>query len=159
MERQKFAYYAQAWHAAWEGRPLYPERIEAWTHGPVCRDAWVAETYGPPQPACPLGDFARRVVDSVLAFYGQLSAAQLRGLTHNEGPWIAARGGLPDTAKSDEEISVNDMRRYYSRKSALGEDVPVRPILHEDVPAEETLRCADIEISRWREALDELARR
>lgn len=159
MERQKFAYYAQAWHAAWEGRPLYHERIEAWQHGPVCKDAWAADHYGPPPLVRLLSDYARKVVDAVLSFYGHLTAAQLRALTHNEGPWIGARCGLPETATSDAEIQVKEMRRYYSRKSVLGESVPVRPIAHEEPPLDDTLRLADQQIARWSEALEKLAAR
>lgn len=35
MKLQKLCYYSQAWHLAWEGVPLFPERIEAWANGPV----------------------------------------------------------------------------------------------------------------------------
>lgn len=45
LERHKLAYYVQGWHVTWEGVPLFPERIEAWAHGPVVREVWVADTY------------------------------------------------------------------------------------------------------------------
>lgn len=35
MKLQKLCYYSQAWHLAWDGVPLFPERIEAWANGPV----------------------------------------------------------------------------------------------------------------------------
>lgn len=35
MKLQKLCYYSQAWHLAWDGVPLFPERIEAWANGPM----------------------------------------------------------------------------------------------------------------------------
>lgn len=158
LERQKFAYYAQAWNTVWEGRPLFPERIEAWKHGPVCRDAWTTDNYSLPQAARPLNHNARQVVDAVLAFYGRYTAAQLRHMTHTEGPWMQARGHLPESAPSNEEIEVSVMRRYYSRKSVLGEPTPKRPALRAEPPSiEETRRTARGLARRWRDVLDELA--
>jgi uncharacterized phage-associated protein len=35
LKLQKLLNYAQAWHLAFTAKPLFPERIEAWIHGPV----------------------------------------------------------------------------------------------------------------------------
>ena len=35
MKLQKLCYCAQGFHLALTGKPLFPESIEAWTHGPV----------------------------------------------------------------------------------------------------------------------------
>lgn len=37
MKLQKLLYYCQGYHLALTGRPLFPETIEAWDHGPVVR--------------------------------------------------------------------------------------------------------------------------
>jgi len=157
MERHKLAYYAQGWHVTWEGVPLFPERIEAWEHGPVVKALWIAETYGHERAVTPLPERARRVVDAVLAFYGGFSAAQLRAMTHMEAPWTTARRGLPEGAKSREEIPVGDMRRYFTRRSVLREPTPERPVMDTEVSVDETVRVAREQIVRWREALDKLA--
>src|SRR6266542_264970 len=34
---QKLIYYSQAWHAVWDEEPLFREKIEAWSNGPVIR--------------------------------------------------------------------------------------------------------------------------
>jgi uncharacterized phage-associated protein len=159
MQRHKLAYYAQGWHAAWEGRALYIDRIEAWEHGPVVRDAWVADTYGPSPHTEPLSEGERSVVDAVLTFYGGLTAGQLRTLTHLEGPWIRARGGLPEGARCSTEIPVSDMRTFYTRRAMMGEGVPTRPVLNVERPADETSHLVDEGIERWREALEKLAAR
>src|SRR5579862_4672424 len=36
MKLQKLCYFAYGYHLAWEERPLFPERFEAWANGPVC---------------------------------------------------------------------------------------------------------------------------
>lgn len=157
MQRHKLAYYAQGWHAAWEGRPLYADRIEAWEHGPVVKAAWVADTYGPAPQIQELTVEERAVVDAVLAFYGHFTASQLRTLTHVEGPWIRARGDLPEGAPSNTEIPVGDMRSFYTRKSMVGDSVPARPAISVERPLDETLRIVDEGMDRWREALEKLA--
>ena len=35
MKLQKLCYYAQAWSLAWDEKPLFKEKIEAWSNGPV----------------------------------------------------------------------------------------------------------------------------
>ena len=37
---QKLCYYAQAWYLANYGKPLMPNRFEAWVHGPVSPDLY-----------------------------------------------------------------------------------------------------------------------
>ena len=38
LKLQKLVYYAQAWSLVWDERPLFDEKIEAWSNGPVARD-------------------------------------------------------------------------------------------------------------------------
>ncbi|HCU23588.1 MAG TPA: hypothetical protein DF383_01115, partial [Deltaproteobacteria bacterium] len=35
MKLQKLVYYSQAWSLVWDEKPLFKEKIEAWTNGPV----------------------------------------------------------------------------------------------------------------------------
>jgi uncharacterized phage-associated protein len=35
LKLQKLLYYSQAWHLAIFDRRLFPERFQAWVHGPV----------------------------------------------------------------------------------------------------------------------------
>lgn len=35
MKLQRLLYFSHAWHLAWDGRPLFPDRIEAWANGPI----------------------------------------------------------------------------------------------------------------------------
>lgn len=158
----KLAYYAQAWHATWEGSPLYPERTEAWTHGPVCREGWKAIKYGRggSAKANPLTESESSVVDAVLDFYGRMDGWQLRSLAHQEEPWRDARGNLSDSETSENEITVSSMRKYYTRKAMRGEPVPARPALPTaPVPHDAAMEIARKQMARWREALELLADR
>lgn len=156
----KLAYYAQAWHATWEGRPLYTEHTEAWAMGPVCRAGWTAVKRGDQRPTHSLTGSESSVVDAVIKFYGQMDGRTLGELSHNEDPWRDARGDAPDGQRCDEEISVASMRRYYTRKLMRGEPAPERPTTPaEPVPDEVAMTVAREQADRWREALELLADR
>ena len=156
----KLAYYSQAWHATWEGHSLYPERTEAWMHGPVCREGYRLLRYGPvPQPR-DLSATEAAVVDAVIDFYGHMNGSELGDLAHDEAPWIEARGTLPPEARSDDEITVSSMRRYYTRKAMNGEAVPQRPVVEpSSLSPDEVDKLIDEQMVRWRETLVLLAER
>src|SRR5579862_2298050 len=98
MKLQKLCYFAYGYHLAWEERPLFPERFEAWANGPVCYELYnrhrgdfmvrPGDITGDPGQ---LDEGERESVDLVLDAYGRFSASQLSAMTHREGPWVAAR--------------------------------------------------------------------
>jgi uncharacterized phage-associated protein len=116
---EKLVYYCQAWHLAWEGRPMFQARIEAWANGPVVpklyqqhRGTYRVSRWGS-------GD-ARRLdpreastVDAVVKYYNKYDGWQLAQITHNERPWIEARRGLAPGARGKQEITTESMRDYY----------------------------------------------
>jgi uncharacterized phage-associated protein len=111
---QKLLYYAQAWHLVWEGRPLFPERLEAWSQGPVSPHVFAARHERGAPAAQPLPDDAVSTLEAILGAYGERSGRWLSELTHREAPWRTARAGLPDEAQSQAEISTELMRQTYS---------------------------------------------
>ena len=50
LKLQKLLYYAQAWHLALYGEPLFRDRIEAWVHGPVVPPVFGAFKHNKWQP-------------------------------------------------------------------------------------------------------------
>jgi uncharacterized phage-associated protein len=98
MKLQKLCYFAYGYHLAWEERPLFPERFEAWANGPVCRPLYAmhrlqfsispGDIQGDPG-ALDTGE--KESVDLVLQGYSHFSAHQLSAMTHAAGPWLAAR--------------------------------------------------------------------
>lgn len=131
---QKLVYYSQAWNLAWNEKPLFDARIEAWANGPVVpelyrihRKAYSVSRW-PQGSAAKLTKAEKETIDSVLASYGQLSGRQLSVLTHNESPWKKARKGLDPTASSKRRIEPADMQSYYMWLDANVEATPVDEI-------------------------------
>lgn len=117
LKLQKLLYYAQGLHLAWKGSSLYPERIEAWQHGPVIPDMYYTfkQYQGKPIPieeartATPIQDKEiKDFLNEVYDVFGQYSAWKLRNMTHDEDPYreAEANGGT---------ISQDSMRRYFQR--------------------------------------------
>lgn len=122
MKLQKLAFYSQAWHMVWEDQPLFAEDFEAWANGPVSMDLYHyhrgmfavdANTFRVGNSAN-LNDNERESIQRVISFYGQQTAQWLSNLTHQERPWLDARGDLPPGAISRERIAKSSIHEYYS---------------------------------------------
>ncbi|MFG1949707.1 Panacea domain-containing protein [Micromonospora sp. NPDC048830] len=124
MKLEKLVYYCQGWHLARHGSSIFDETIEAWRQGPVVPVLYKQHRRRYNVDSWPLGSSANLTkselasVEWVVAEYGPFSAIELSRMTHNELPWRAARGPLPESAASDAAISVDIMRDYYSRQIA-----------------------------------------
>ena len=122
---QKLCYYAQAWHCALEGSPLFNDVIEAWVHGPVIPSLYQQyKNYGwqkIPQliefDDSSLAPETIGTLNAVYETYGDFTGMQLEALTHSEAPWQKARGTLYPNypmAICTNPISIEDMTEYYS---------------------------------------------
>src|SRR5580698_3002223 len=118
---QKLLYYAQGWHLAMKGAPLFPEPLKAWKHGPVIREVYdhfrghgfraIPKSQGNSTELIPAE--AQDFVQSIWAGYRGFSALRLREMTHREAPWMSARKGLKDDARSTAEITKASMREFF----------------------------------------------
>lgn len=121
LRLQKLCYYAQAWHLAFDHVPMFSERFEAWAHGPVSPDLWDKYKGFGMSPISSSDDFTLDVftnsqietLEEVWNAYGQFDAKYLEELTHQENPWILARGDCRDGDKCNNLISNDSMRDYY----------------------------------------------
>ena len=121
---QKLCYYAQAWSLALFNKPIIDCKFEAWAHGPVCRELWNElheHTYFDiPQDALESKSSNITNVDDiefmerVWETYKDFSGYQLEVLTHQERPWMIARGDTPEFQRCTTEISESEMKTYYS---------------------------------------------
>ena len=98
LKLQKLVYYAQAYHLAMHGKPLFREPLEAWEHGPVVPGLYRAyREFGSGNIPAPQ-DFdpdeydpeTAEFLDEVYNVFGQYSAWKLRNMTHDERPWVEA---------------------------------------------------------------------
>ena len=119
---QKLCYYAQAWHYTWTGEPLIKEGFQAWENGPVCRELfdlhkgkYSIKAEDIDGDSNNLTDDQKDSIDIMLEHYGGFSPDELVELTHSEEPWIKARNGLPDEAKSNAIITLESMKEYYGK--------------------------------------------
>ncbi|PSL54601.1 putative phage-associated protein [Saccharothrix carnea] len=121
MKLQKLLYYAQAWHLARYDEPLFNARIEAWRRGPVVPEVYFRHQGRSEVCAWEEGDPGgltereRGVVRSVVERYGHFSRHELSDMAHDEEPWRAARGDLPESEPSSTPLSHAVMARYFRR--------------------------------------------
>jgi uncharacterized phage-associated protein len=123
LKLQRLLYYAQAWHVALRGRPLFKEDFQAWVNGPIQPGVFAAYrqfSFAPiPHPI-----YVRRSIPAaieshlkdVLQAYGFLSAYDLELLASSELPWCEARKGLAPDTSSTQPIAIDAMRRFYKAK-------------------------------------------
>ncbi|GAW36630.1 hypothetical protein RA2_03703 [Roseovarius sp. A-2] len=120
LKLQKLCYYAQAWWLALHGEPLIEEDFQAWVHGPVLtsqfgrfRDyRWQPIVHQVPRPEVPEG--VRTHLDEVMDVFGVESAVALERMTHEEAPWLEARGELPPHEASRNVIRKETMQSFYA---------------------------------------------
>lgn len=132
LKLQKLVYYAQAWSLALpkRGYPLFDEEIQAWAHGPVAEsvfhehkgNAW--EALAVPERAPEIAQDDAEHLQEILSVFGEYSAKQLERMTHNEAPWLAARGDLPPEARSNDVIDKRHMAAFYRELYERAENEP-----------------------------------
>lgn len=118
MKINKLLYFAQGHCLQKTGRPLFPDKIEAWRHGPIIEAVYQAyRKYGD----SPISEYNPAILDQVstaekdLLFdiareYGRYTASALRNLTHVvDGPWYSVYD--PDSAHV--EIPVPLIKEYF----------------------------------------------
>ena len=116
LKLHKLLYYAQGWHLAWGGEPLFGERIRAWASGPVVADLWGDEKHGRsrPEPHALSGD-QLATIDYIVERYGRYSGKDLVRMTHLEDPWRDASENEDLGAVFDPEIAHEALRAWFER--------------------------------------------
>lgn len=121
LKLQKLLYYAKGLHMRnSDGLPLFPERMEAWAHGPVVVDVYYDVKHYGKLPIDPdefisddfdWDDYRDVEWDLIEVWdkYGPYSAWALRNKTHTESPWkknfVEGKRGL--------EITDADLKNYF----------------------------------------------
>lgn len=120
---QRLLYFAQAWHLANKGRPLFAEEFEAWATGPVIRSVFERFQYASFE-CVPVIDNAREItgeklglLEAVREEYACYQPTKLNTLSQEPGgPWEEARGARAPEAACDTIITKDAMKRFYGAK-------------------------------------------
>ena len=124
---QKLVYYAYAWYLTLMNdsdndlsKRLFDEQILAWVHGPVIYSIYQEyKSYRfneVPKSNIDKSDYDDDVDDvlrQVWDVYGDFNANELESITHQEEPWIKARGGLGPLENGYEALDDKVIYSYY----------------------------------------------
>ena len=105
---------------------LFSEDCEAWAHGPVFKDVYEvfkSFKYNPIDDTRfsmlqnrfnELSDNEKKVIDLVVESFGMYSGKILEQITHDESPWMDARKNCLPGEPSNEVISKEAIKEYFS---------------------------------------------
>ncbi len=118
---QKALYYIQGFYYAFYNTFLFTEECEAWVHGPVYRNVYFKYrdyrfdpiTKSQYSDDSVLNTSEKAIFDSVIHNLCCYSGKVLEQFTHNETPWLIARGNLPVTESSEKIISHDNIGTYF----------------------------------------------
>ncbi|MCI0681369.1 MAG: DUF4065 domain-containing protein [Gemmataceae bacterium] len=121
LRLHKLLYYVQGWSLALRGRPMFPDAIEAWAHGPVVPSVYKhfekSKRFVNGQQTPSLNDDEREFIQDVWETYKDYSALKLRDMIRRESPWKQARHGFGPAEFGGVEISKEALREHFSRKA------------------------------------------
>lgn len=123
---QKMLYFIQGIYMVLFGVELFSEECEAWAHGPVFKDVYEvfkSFKYNPIDDTRfsmlqnrfnELSDNEKKVIDLVVETFGMYSGKTLERITHGESPWLDARENCLPGEPSNEVISKEAIKEYFS---------------------------------------------
>ncbi len=121
LKLQKLLYYAQGWFLALYDRPLFADPIRAWVRGPVVYEVWKNYSDFRWNPITArvrkpsISEVAQAHLNEILEVYGDYSAYTLERMTHQEEPWLRARGNLSNHEPSTTIISLEAMKAHFKK--------------------------------------------
>ena len=126
---QKLVYYAYAWVLTLMNEneddldvKLFDSRIEAWIHGPLIPELYhkyKGESIIPKKSNVPcFEEDIEDILEQVWEVYGIYTGNQLESITHNESPWIEARGNCPPAEACTNKITDKSIYRCYIERVA-----------------------------------------
>lgn len=116
MKLQKLVYFAYGWYFAYFDKPLFPQGICAWDHGPVVSDLYsrfkrfggspIDDTEYPPL----MDNDILSILDDVWESYSPYNDIQLRNITHrSDSPWTQ----VYSVYRKGAEIRPSEIREYF----------------------------------------------
>lgn len=120
LKLQKMVYYADAWYLVNNGEPLIEEDFEAWVHGPVVRSLYTRFKDYRWNPISEEVDFPdidasqKEHLEEIYDVFGKYSGYELEQMTHDERPWVEARGSCAPDEACENLISKETMLKFYT---------------------------------------------
>jgi len=111
MKMHKILYFAQKQHYNNFGKWLFNEDFKGWVHGPINRKTRNAMNYSM-LPEVTYEDLTLEeeyTIREVIHDYGQFSAYQLKGLSHQESAYKKSRAGLSEKERGNRTINKVDI--------------------------------------------------
>lgn len=115
LKLQRLCYYAQGYALAFLNKPMFPEPIEAWEHGPIVRqlydeyEQYRRTSIPAPLEAPEMEPWRQRILEMVNTRFGWMSIWELRNRTHAEVPWLEAW----NKDDSDPVLSNHSMKLFF----------------------------------------------
>ncbi len=126
---QKLVYYAYAWFLVLRNESidelehrLFDQKAEAWVHGPVYPCLWHKyKEYGwqeinKTEIEFSINDDIEEFLEAVWKAYGEFNGDELETLTHQEIPWINARGDIEPYKPSNNNLNDVDIFKEYASR-------------------------------------------
>ena len=121
LRLQKLLYYVQGWSLALRKSAMFPERIEAWAHGPVVPTVYHEfsqyKSFVIPPHEWPYTKTLKKLEEKFAAdvweVYKEYSATSLRKMTHQEDPWIRTRGDIGPADLCTKPITHTVMKKFF----------------------------------------------
>ena len=113
LKLQKLLYFVQAICLVTFNQKAYPEKILAWSYGPVVNEVYQlykqnhAEGIKSKSTIKNLSLGLKKVIEEVINCYGQIDANKLIDFTHEEEPW--------QKTKINDEIAIDLIKNYYNK--------------------------------------------
>ena len=130
---QRLVYYAYSWTLAFLNEKeteldnrLFPEKIEAWVHGPVVPVLYQELKHYGWDNIPKVTDFSASIfyddeldlMEQVWIVYGAYTANELEMMSHMGTPWINARKDIPPFEPSSNIIDDKDIFRFFNEQAA-----------------------------------------
>ena len=113
LKLQKLMYYVQGICLQAFGKKAFPEKIKAWSYGPVVEEIYQeyklkhGKELESKHNLQEISSGLHKIIDEVIVSYGRIDANNLIDFTHEEDPW-------KNTCKN-EEITVDKMIEYFEK--------------------------------------------
>lgn len=122
LKLQKILYYAQGYHLAMFGTPLFDEEFEAWAHGPANPEIYNRykecgfEAIKEPEEDIPaMDEETTKFLNDIWETFGMYDGKYLEKMTHEEEPWINARKGYDAGEVCNKIITKKSMKEFFEK--------------------------------------------